>query len=161
MSETKEKLNIDLLQEDLPADLESLIPSLHVTAPVEGEEFRNDVNNLVSDESLINLYGEIMQNIREDRDEVSYLLTTFTDMVINDGEPSNSTKEAVVNLAKVKTDLADKMTKVADLMTRIKLKERDTFPKYLSQNNTININNKEKTNTRGFIQDLQKVTKKP
>jgi hypothetical protein len=32
----------------------------------------------------------------------------------------------------MKTDTADKIIKIADLMTRIKLKERNTFPKYLA-----------------------------
>jgi hypothetical protein len=40
---------------------------------------------------------------------------------------------------KIKSDTADKMSKVADLMTRIKLKDKDTFPRYLAaqQNNKV------------------------
>ena len=62
-------------------------------------------------------------------------------MVFNEGDSTTSSKEAVVNLIKLRSEQSDKMTKVADLMTRIKLKERDTFPRYMaaSQNNTINI----------------------
>lgn len=155
----EERLNIDIVQEELPTDLNSLMPSLNVNIPTNEESESKDVSNLITDDALMGIYGEILQNIREDREEVSGLLTTFSDMIMNEGETSNATKEAVVNLAKVKSDMADKMSKVADLMTRIKLKERDTFPKYLAQNNTININ-KEKTNTRGFLQDIEKVTKK-
>jgi hypothetical protein len=60
-------------------------------------------------------------------------------MVINDGDASSASKEAIVNLMKIKSDTADKMSKVADLMTRIKLKDKDTFPRYLAaqQNNKV------------------------
>jgi hypothetical protein len=54
-------------------------------------------------------------------------------MATNDGDSSSATKEAVVGLMKIKTDMSDKMSKVADLMTRIKLKDKDTFPRYLAQ----------------------------
>jgi len=43
-------------------------------------------------------------------------------MVMNDGDATTSSKEALVNLVKVKTDLQDKMLKAADLMTRLKIK---------------------------------------
>jgi hypothetical protein len=62
-------------------------------------------------------------------------------MVMNDGESSSASKEAIVNLLKIKSETNDKMAKVADLMTRIKLKEKDTFPRYLAaqQQNHITI----------------------
>jgi hypothetical protein len=48
------------------------------------------------------------------------------------------------------------MAKIADLMTRIKLKDKDTFPRYLAanQNNTININSG--NNKRQFLEALNK-----
>jgi len=75
-------------------------------------------SNLISDDALLG---------------VDELLGKFCDMVINDGDASNASKEALVNLVKLKTDTADKMTKIADLMTRIKLKERDTYKPYLNK----------------------------
>jgi hypothetical protein len=58
--------------------------------------------------------------------------------------------------------MSDKMSKVADLMTRIKLKERDTFPKYLAaqQNNTINIGNNGNNSRRSLIEALNKAKTK-
>ena len=83
-------------------------------------------------------------------------------MVMNDGDATSSTKEALVNLIKIKSDMSDKMSKVADLMTRIKLKERDTFPKYLAaqQNNTINIGNNGNNSRRSLIEALNKAKTK-
>jgi len=81
---------------------------------------------------------------------------------MNDGDATSSTKEALVNLIKIKSDMSDKMSKVADLMTRIKLKERDTFPKYLAaqQNNTINIGNNGNNSRRSLIEALNKAKTK-
>jgi hypothetical protein len=63
-------------------------------------------------------------------------------MVINDGDATTSTKEALVNLIKTKVDLQDKMLKAADLMTRLKLKNTYAYSgphlNALQQNN-INI----------------------
>ena len=54
-------------------------------------------------------------------------------------DPTKTSKEAIVNLIKIKSDVNDKMAKIADLRTRIKLKEKDTYPRYLAaqQNNVV------------------------
>ena len=63
-----------------------------------------------------------------------------------------------VNLIKIKSDTADKMSKVADLMTRIKLKEKDTFPRYLAaqQNNKVVIEGSK----RDLLKSINKITSK-
>jgi hypothetical protein len=132
----KEKLEID----GIPENMKEMIPSMNV-GEIQKKEDEESV--LITDDSLLTMYGEIANNIRGDREEIEKLLNNFVDMVLNDGDSTTSSKEAVVNLVKLKSEQSDKMTKIADLMTRIKLKERDTFPRYLaaSQNNTINIDN--------------------
>lgn len=123
----------DLMEEMALAEV---LPGMSLTAPPPVEE-----KCIIEDELLLELYDEILQNCREDRKEVKDLAGTFADMVVNDGEASSATKEALVNLHKIKTDISDKMSKVADLMTRIKLKDKDTFPRYLAahQHNQVTI----------------------
>jgi hypothetical protein len=94
---------------------------------------------IVDDGVILGLYDEILDNCRKDRERSEELLVNFIDMVINDGDSSSSSKEAVVNLVKNKSDINDKMSKIADLMTRIKLKDKDTFPRYLAQTNNVTI----------------------
>lgn len=132
-------------------EIKEAIPSLNVN--IEGKSNKEETT-IVSDEQLLDIYKEIMENIREDRKQVSEFIDNFADMVINEGDATSSSKEGLVNLIKVKTDMSDKMSKVADLMTRIKMKDRDTFPKYLaaSQNNTINIS----SNKRQLIEAINK-----
>ena len=103
--------------------------------------------------------SEIMNNIREDRKQVDEFIGNFADLVINEGDSTSASKEALVSLVKIKSDIADKMSKMADLMTRIKLKDRDTYPKYLSanQNNTININSG--NNKRQLLEAINKAKK--
>lgn len=146
--EKKEELlpKVEIL-DDLP-DVESLIiptkseeisvPQMNVSMPPQ-----NDVSALISDEKYLDVLDEVMSNIREDRNQVSDYINNFAEMVINEGDATTSSKETLVNLIKVKTDLSDKMLKAADLMTRLKLKNTYAYSgphlNALQQNN-FNIN---------------------
>ena len=82
-------------------------------------------------------------------------------MVLNGGDASTSSKEALVNLLKIKSDTADKMAKIADLMTRLKMKERSTYELWMNKYKeddkpTITI----ASNKRELIRNIKKVGKK-
>jgi hypothetical protein len=117
--------------------------------------------SIVSDEALLGVYGEIMDNLRSDREQVSGLLDTFSNMVLNDGDSSTASKEALVNLLKTKIEASDKMTRIADLMTRIKLKQPDTYQPWMGKGkekggNTINIYDSSGINRKSLIERIQK-----
>lgn len=117
----------------------------------------NEEEDLISDSALLGSYNEILNNIRKDRDEVDDILANFVDMVINEGDSSNSSKEALVNLLKIKSDSVDKMTKIADLMTRIKLKEKNTMQDWQkAKSNTINIIDNGGSTKRDLIDAIKK-----
>ena len=113
---------------------------------------------LVSDEMILGLYGEILGDIRDDRKMYDELMTNFAEMVFNEGDGSNASKEALVNLAKAKGDAADKMSKIADLVTRIKLKERNTMQDWQKSkhNNTVNIIDNSGATRRELIESINK-----
>ena len=96
------------------------LPQMNVTLPTQQQA--SDASALISDSQYLGVLDEIMNNIREDRKQVSDYIDNIADMVINDGDATTSSKEALVNFVKIKTDLSDKMLKAADLMTRLKLK---------------------------------------
>jgi len=152
----EELSSIDIIEEP---NLQEMIPQMNVSVS-EPQANENTASNIVSDEELVGIYSEIMGCIREDRQQVAGFIDTMAEMVINEGDATSSSKEALVNLVKIKSDMTDKMSKVADLMTRIKLKDKDTFPKYLAanQNNTININ--EGTSRRAIIEAVNKAKNK-
>lgn len=133
----------NLLIDETMHDLKEVIPSLNLNVPPTAamQPIPEEKENIISDDALLGIYHEVLNGIREDRQEIDKLLANFVEMVINEGDSTSASKEALVNLVKIKTDTSDKMAKIADLMTRVKLKEKDTFPKYLAahQNNTINI----------------------
>ena len=120
----------------------------------------NENLSIISDESLLNVYGEIMDNLRSDRNQVSELVDTFSNMVMNDGDSSTSSKEALVNLIKTKMDASDKMSKIADLMTRIKLKKPDTYQPWMGSKkesgNTINIYDAGGVNRKALMEKIKK-----
>ena len=132
-------------------EIDELIPPMNVAEMIEPKE-----ECIVSDDSLLGLYDEILQNCRQDRNSVDEVLNNFLDMVMNDGDSSSASKEAIVNLMKIKSDTADKMTKVADLKTRIKLKQADTFPRYLAAQQNVVI----ESSKRDLIKSIQKAATK-
>jgi hypothetical protein len=135
-------------------DIDSLIPAMTIDkSMVEPEQ-----DNMVENEDLWDIYNEILENCRKDRVAVDDVLVNFVDMVMNEGDASSASKEAIVNLLKIKSDSSDKMSKVADLMTRIKLKERDTYPRYLAaqQNNKVVIEGSK----REMIKSINKLARK-
>lgn len=103
----------------------------------------SDAAMLISDQQYLGVLEEIMVCIRDDRKQVSDYIDNMADMVINDGDTTTATKEALVNLVKIKTDLQDKMLKAADLMTRLKLKNTYAYSgphMNAIQQNNLNIN---------------------
>lgn len=124
-------------------------------------EAKTEDLSIISDEALIGVYTEILDNLRSDRDQVSGLVDTFSNMVLNDGDASTSSKEALVNLVKTKIDAADRMAKIADLMTRIKLRQPDTFQPWMNKSkdkagNTINIYDSSGLNRKSLMERIQK-----
>src|SRR5690606_18819706 len=69
---------------------------------------------IIENDTLLKVYDEILDNLRSDVKQASELLDNFANMVINDGDSSTASKEALVNLLKTKIEATDKMTKVAD-----------------------------------------------
>lgn len=131
----------ELMDESEILNLDGLVPKMEsLPEVVEAKPC------IISDDKILGLYDEILENARSDRKQADELLLNFLEMVMNDGESSAAAKEAIVNLMKVKTDINDKMAKIADLETRIKLKDKDTFPRYLAQqqNNKVVIENSSK-----------------
>ena len=88
-------------------------------------------------------------------------MDTFSNMVLNDGDASTSSKEALVNLIKTKIDATDRMAKIADLMTRVKLKQPDTFQPWMAKGkekggNTINIYDSSCMDRKSLMEKIQK-----
>ena len=117
----------------------------------DGTSTQSESTNLISDEQLLGVYGEMLDLIRQDRVEVSGILNDFLEMVINNGDASSASKEAIVQLMKVKTDCVGNMRGVADL-----LKDRDTFPAYLNGKTQITVGNSKKD----LIKQLNQMQKK-
>ena len=154
----KKQAELEITEPDELKEIAPVAPAMNLNLPVAKTE-EEGVAKLISDEKLVGVYDDIMKKANDDRDEISDLLNKMVDMVINEGDSTTSTKEAVVNLLKLKADQSDKMTKIADLMTRVKLKERDTFPKYFAPSQT-NINVGDGGQKRALLEALAKSQKK-
>lgn len=137
-TEVQEETRPELVTDEFEGlDVSHLIPTMNVSKDMIPQPEAKEC--IIKDEVIIGLYDEILDDCREDRKKVDEMLNTFLDMVINDGDASTSSKEAVVNLMKMRSDISDKKSKIADLYTRHKLKEKDTFKPYLNaqQNNKV------------------------
>lgn len=89
----------------------------------------------VTDEELMNLYREILDDFRKDRKDASYIADQFKEMVCNGGDASTSSKEALINAMKLQNDASDKKRRLlSDLMMQ-KLKSANTFQPYMIKKN--------------------------
>ena len=150
--------DIDDLLPDEDGSETSLIDSSDQKGDIVDQKYEE--GDLVADSMVLGVYAEIMNNVRKDREEIDEVLGKFSDMVINEGDATTSSKEALVNLLKMKTDQSDKMTKIADLMTRVKLKEKDTSRFVTKQDGTvINIGNTG-TSKRALLEQINEAAEK-
>ena len=72
---------------------------------------------------------------------------------MNEGDSTSASKEALVNLTKLKSDIAIGKSKIADLMTSLKIKEKHASKIQATQNNNITI-----TDRRNLIETINKLT---
>ncbi len=116
-----------------------VLPEMNVHAPVAPPIIEQEQLETAKAENLVKMNVDIMEDIKKSEIQIDDVLSNFINMVMNEGDASSSTKEALVNLLKAKTDLVDKKIKMVDLNMRAYLKETNTFPKYLNatQNNKI------------------------
>ena len=106
-------------------DTNELVPEMPFPAPLVVPSEGTD--SLISDKDLMDTFDEVKDMLKEDREQIKDLTAKFADMVINGGDASSSSKEALSSLAKTQTDLIDKLVKVLDLKTRMKMKEKNTM----------------------------------
>lgn len=129
--------------------IKSIVPEIPVVMPSQSNL------SIISDNDLLKIYNEILDDLRNDRDHVDELLTSFVEMVINEGDGSSASKEALVNLAKLKSEIATSKCKVADLMTSLKLKDNKINKINANQTNNITI-----TDRRNLIETINKLKDK-
>jgi hypothetical protein len=124
------------------------VPQMNVAVPAPGQ-----ITSL-NDNDLQSIYNEILDDLRSDRREIDVLLNNFVEMVMNEGDSSSASKEAVVNLVKIKNDVADKKAKIADLMTSLVIKEKSINKLTANQTNHIHI-----TDKRAILESLKNAKK--
>jgi hypothetical protein len=120
---------------------------------------KKDEKEIVTDDTMISLYGEILDMCRDDRKEIDDLLGNFVNMVINEGDASTSSKEALVNLMKMRSDIANNMTRVFDLLARIKMRDKSIPEVVAKQVNKFSIGGGN-ANKRKMLETLAKEAKK-
>jgi len=117
--------------------------------------------SIIEDEVLLDVYQEILQMCRDDRRECDQYITNFAELVINEGDSTTASKEALVNLMKVKSDIPDKMSKIASEMTRLKLKETVPVKVNTAKQENVTVNIGDTTGSkRALIELIENMTKK-
>lgn len=97
---------------------------------------------IVKPEHMVNLVENISKDLEEEKKEVSEAYNNFAEMVFNSGDATSASKEALVNLLKLRTDLVDKKTRLAEMMLKVMLKDQIKNVT-AHQHNDIHINKKD------------------
>ena len=114
--------------------LDELVPQLNVTVPtssVAEPMFRTD--------EVVGLCNKILDKIDKDEVQLTEFVDNFSEMVINQGDSTTSSKEALVNFVKMRLDQTDKYAKVLDMMTRVVMKDRGAGAPQVSASQTNNM----------------------
>lgn len=90
------------------------------------------VPEIANSDQIINICQEALSDIRDNTKEIDEKLQSFTDMVMNEGDATSSSKEALINLIKMKTDQTDKKIRILELLSNAFLKQKYTQPKIFS-----------------------------
>lgn len=153
--------NVESTNEICQEDIEDMLPKMNIN--MSSPEMSKPGELLISDDQYLDVINNILKDIKEDRKQVDDYIDNFAEMVINDGDATTSSKEALVNLVKIKTDLQDKMLKAADLMTRLKLKNTYAYSgPHLNamQQNNFNIGSENEINKKELIKAINQAKKK-
>jgi len=109
---------------------------------------------LVNPEQIVGLVQTVMTDIDAEKIEIQEAYTNFAEMVFNAGDATSASKEALVNLLKLKSDLVDKKTRMLEMMMKVYKTEG---PKNVTvrQDNDFHVHDK-----RRLFDELDKEAKK-
>ncbi len=126
---------------------QEVIPSVALNVNVAPAENKNEI---VQADQIVSLCQDVLSDIATEKDEISQTFNNFSEMVFNAGDATSASKEALVNLLKIRSDLVDKKTRVMEMMLRAFQKDG---PKTVTahQHNDIHISDKRK-----LFQELDK-----
>lgn len=77
---------------------------------------------LFEDDDIKKMHNEIISSIKDEAASIDSVIDYFHEVVVDNGDASSASKEALVNLIKLKSDLIDKMSKVYSEMIKTKAK---------------------------------------
>lgn len=120
-------------QEILP----SVAMNINTNSPTETK------NEIVQADQIVSLCQDVLSDIAVEKEEITNYQNNFSEMVFNAGDATSASKEALVNLSKLKSDLIDKKTRVMEML--LKAFQKDG-PKVVTahQHNDIHISDKRK-----------------
>lgn len=118
------------------------LPTMTVQVPQKAEPEKP----IVTVDEMQAFLKEAVGMVRDDRAETSEYIKNFADMILNEGDASGPTKEAFVQLVKMKQDAATNLTKLIELMMRPLLKQSSESKPWLNatQHNEIKISPRRK-----------------
>lgn len=118
------------------------LPTMTVQVPQKAEPEKP----IVTVDEMQAFLKEAVTMVRDDRAETSEYIKNFADMILNEGDASGPTKEAFVQLVKMKQDAATNLTKLIELMMRPLLKQSSESKPWLNatQHNEIKISPRRK-----------------
>ena len=101
---------------ELPVEKKETVPQVALNINIPNAE--NNVA-LIEPEQIVNLVQTVMTDIDKEKIEIQEAYVNFAEMVFNAGDATSASKEALVNLLKLKSDLVDKKTRMLEMMMKV------------------------------------------
>lgn len=83
----------------------------------------NTIDPLIKPDQIIGMCKQIADDLESEKAEITEAYVNFSEMVFNAGDATSASKEALVNLLKLRSDLVDKKSKLAEMMLKLFLKD--------------------------------------
>jgi hypothetical protein len=80
-------------------------------------------SELIKAEQIVGMCQQIAADIEAEKSEVTETLNNFAEMVFNAGDATSASKEALVNLFKLRSDLIDKKARLGEMMMKVFMKD--------------------------------------
>jgi hypothetical protein len=130
------------MESPLEAPKEAIVPqvAMNIGLPAPTEPAA-----IVHSDQIVGLVKDVMDNIEAEKNEIQEAYVNFAEMVFNAGDATGASKEALVNLLKLKSDLVDKKTRMLEMMMKVYNREGQG-PKTIvaHQHNDMHVHDKRK-----------------
>ena len=105
---------------DMDSPQENTMPQVAMNINIPANDPKSE---LIKAEQIVGMCQQIAADIESEKNEITDTFNNFAEMVFNAGDATSASKEALVNLLKLRSDMVDKKARLAEMMLKVFMKD--------------------------------------